>query len=217
MADAGNGPALLGVLRGPACRLTDGEVVLLASWRENGTVQQGLSQVADATKVPEYPLALDAWNSMEADRIEHLRAVATRLGSWRQLVDRMPHHELLRHALEESGAFHAMAAWLVPEGTGAEAARRVAGGVEFVLNRAREIEQARPLTMAEMSSILDLHASGEIRENIDPDLSADEDMVRVMSIHASKGLEAKALVLLVPELGKKAYRPRGSEIGRAHV
>ena len=210
LADAGNGPALLGVLRGPACRLTDGEVVLLASWRENGTVQQGLSQVADATKVPEYPLALDAWNSMEADRIEHLRAVATRLGSWRQLVDRMPHHELLRHALEESGAFHAMAAWLVPEGTGAEAARRVAAGVEFVLNRAREIEQARPLTMAEMSSILDLHASGEIRENIDPDLSADEDMVRVMSIHASKGLEAKAVVLLVPELGERPYRPRGS-------
>jgi ATP-dependent exoDNAse (exonuclease V) beta subunit len=210
LADAGNGPALLGVLRGPACRLTDGEIVLLASWRENGTVQQGLSQVAGATKVPEYPPALDAWNHMEADRIGHLRAVAGRLNAWRRLVDRMPHHELLRLALEESGAFHAMAAWLVPEGTGAETARRVAAGIEFVLDRAREIEQSRPLSMAEMSSILDRHAAGEIRESIDPDLSADEDMVRVMSIHASKGLEAKAVVLLVPELGKRPYRPRGS-------
>lgn len=210
LADAGNGPALLGVLRGPACRLTDGEIALLASWRENGTVQQGLTHAADADKVPEYPPALEAWNHLEADRIGHLRAVAGRVNSWRRLVDRMPHHELLRLALEESGAFRAMAAWLVPDGTGAETARRVAAGIEFVLDRAREIEQARPLSMAEMSSILDRHAAGEIRESIDPDLSADEDMVRVMSIHASKGLEAKAVVLLVPELGEKTYRPRGS-------
>jgi len=210
LANADDGPALLGILRGPACRLTDSEIMLLASWREKGTPQQGLAKLTNPTEVPDNAPAHEAWNQLGADRVEHLRAVAHRLASWRRLVDRMPHHELLRMALDESGAFMAMAAWLAPAGTGAEAARRIASGIEFVLDRVREIEQARPITMADMADILDRHSSGEIREGIDPDLSADEDMVRVMSIHASKGLEAAAVVLLVPEVGKKPHRPRGS-------
>lgn len=210
LANADDGPALLGILRGPACRLTDSEIMLLASWRERGTPQQGLAMIGDPARAPDNAPALEAWNQLGADRVEHLRSVAARLASWRRLVDRMPHHELLRMALDESGAFMAMAAWLAPGGTGAEAARRVASGIEFVLDRVREIEQARAITMADMADILDRHASGEIREGIEPDLSADEDMVRVMSIHASKGLEAKAVVLLVPEVGKKPHRPRGS-------
>lgn len=212
LADSGNGPALLGVLRGPVCRLTDSEIVLLSSWCPKGSVHKGLAMVgAGSDTIPETPAAQEAWNHLSADRKAHLRAAVFQLGCWRRLVDRMPHHELLRMALDESGAFQAMAAWLVPEGTGAEAARRVAAGVEFALDRAREIEQSRPLSMAELSTLLDLHAMGEIRENIDPDLSEDEDMVRVMTIHASKGLEAKAVALLVPELGKNSHdRPRGT-------
>lgn len=211
LADANNGPALLAVLRGPACRLTDGEILLVSSWNEGKGLGQNLYQVAQGND-PTSPPATEVWKHLAEDRKQCIRSAAINLHNWRQLVDRMPHHELIQSALECSGAFDAMAAWLTPTGTGAESVRRVAAGIDFVIDRFRDIESARPITLANLVEILDMYASDAIKEDIDPDLSTEEDMVRVMTIHASKGLEAEAVALVIPDVGRKAYLPQASSM-----
>ena len=210
LADADHGPALLAVLRGPVFRLTDGEILLVSSWNECRSLGQNLYQVAQGNN-PTFPAAAEAWQHLSEDRKACVRSAAIHLHNWRQLVDRMPHHELIQNALETSGAFEAMAAWLTPLGTGAESVRRSAAGIDFVINRMREIESARPITLVNLVELLGLYASGGIKEDIDPDLSIEEDMVRVMTIHASKGLEAKAVALVIPEVSR-SYTPPASDM-----
>jgi ATP-dependent exoDNAse (exonuclease V) beta subunit len=225
LADPSDNPALMGVLLGPVARLTPGEITLLAVLGAAGDVlrpnlEAGLRALAN----PEAPNPFTSvreeakipWNSLAPHRREHLQAIARRLAGssgWRALVDRMPHHQLVRHVLQESGAWLALAAWNSCPGASPESFDRAARGIDHALERMEEMETRSPLSLREMAETLTGLMEGEIAEKVDAELGPGEDLVRVMTVHVSKGLEARVVGLLVPSVGERGNRmPVGSSL-----
>ena len=217
LSDAADGPALLAVLQGPAGRLSPSEILLLGmvgspveTPRPN--LEAGLRWAGNNAEPPPGP-ALKAWKQLPALRQERLRLVARQVAGktgWRALVDRMPHHQLLRLVLRESGGWQALAAWHARPGASADAFDRAARGLDHALDRICEIESQGPLTLCEMAQLLGELMEGNIHEKVDAELGPGEDLVRLMTVHTSKGLEARVIGLLVPMVGKGGTQPRSA-------
>ena len=223
LADPADNPALLGVLLGPVARCTPSEITLLGVLGSSGetvrpNLEAGLRALAASDScgsfTPAREVAKTAWDSLPPQRREHLQAVARRLagaGGWRTLVDRMPHHQLVRHLLQESGAWLALAAWNSRPGASPESFDRAARGIDHALARMEEMEASSPLSLREMAETLTGLMEGEIAEKVDAELGPGEDLVRIMTVHVSKGLEARVVGLLVPTVGKRGKSmPGGS-------
>jgi len=225
LADPSDNPALLGVLLGPVARLTPSEITLLGVLCVSGdtvrpNLEAGLRALADpeapAPFIPTGVKAKTAWDSLAQHRRDHLQNTARRLvgaSGWRALVDRMPHHQLVRHVLQESGAWLAIAAWNARPGASPESFDRSARGIDHALGRMEELESGSPLSLREMAETLTGLMEGEIAEKVDAELGPGEDLVRIMTVHVSKGLEARVVGLLVPSVGERGNRmPLGSNM-----
>lgn len=225
LADPSDNPALMGVLLGPVARLTPSEITLLGVLGASGdtvrpNLEAGLRALADPVLpnpfIPPWEEAKTAWNSLAPHRREHLQFLASHLAGangWRALVDRMPHHQLVRHVLQESGAWLALAAWNARPGASPESFDRAARGIDHALDRMEEMEARSPLSLREMAETLNGLMEGEIAEKVDAELGPGEDLVRVMTVHVSKGLEARVVGLLVPSVGERGNRmPVGSSL-----
>lgn len=225
LADPSDTPALLGVLLGPVARLTPSEITLLGVLCVSGdtvrpNLEAGLRALADpeapAPFIPMGVKAKTAWDSLAQHRRDHLQNTARRLvgaSGWRALVDRMPHHQLVRHVLQESGAWLAIAAWNARPGASPESFDRSARGIDHALGRMEELESGSPLSLREMAETLTGLMEGEIAEKVDAELGPGEDLVRIMTVHVSKGLEARVVGLLVPSVGERGNRmPLGSNM-----
>lgn len=218
LADPGDGLALFAVLRGPCCRLTDSEILLLARLG-NGRLLSGMALVAAhgksetdiVTALVERPSdaisdAVQAFALLGEARRNLLGKVCTSLcekGTWRAGVDRMPHHQLIRHILASSGAWQAFAGWLAAAGTSPVTVDRISRGLEYALDRIEALEAERPLTMLRLAHVLEDHVDGKVDEVVEAELAPGEQLVRLMTAHASKGLEARVVALLVPEVPKR--------------
>lgn len=125
---------------------------------------------------------LALWNALTQDTSEELRFAAETLQTLRERAARVTIYELMAEALAHTGYLATLTA--LPDG-----ARRRAN-VEKLLDRARE---GGNVTLGAFSRYLADLSALEVREG-EAALDA-EDAIRLMTIHASKGLEFPVVVL----------------------
>ncbi|MCL6516953.1 UvrD-helicase domain-containing protein [Alicyclobacillus sp.] len=143
----------------------------------------------------------DAWAHLEdtgapgwqAALTEKVRAFHDRLRAWRALARRATTEEVLRRALEDTGFLAYVSG--MPGGQGRRA------NVEALLTKARVYDRRHPDGVFGFIR----RANEALERNVDEGeartLGENEDVVRVMTIHQSKGLEYP--VVLVADLGKQ--------------
>ncbi|MCR5674831.1 MAG: helicase-exonuclease AddAB subunit AddA [Lachnospiraceae bacterium] len=121
-------------------------------------------------------------NAMISDTLrDKCQAFLLRLKSWREAAGRMPVGELLDRILAETGYMERIAA--MPAG-----ARRRAN-VRMLLIRAAEFERSGGHGIAGFAARIEQYRRVEVDFGEANELSEDADLVRIMSIHKSKGLE----------------------------
>lgn len=100
-----------------------------------------------------------------------------------------------RHAARHRGSLAAFvehfiaARSLVPIGILAQGGRNSFRRARFIVEQARKFEEAGPESLGAFVEWLEQRASGPIRDQEGASLDDDEDAVRILTIHASKGLE----------------------------
>lgn len=181
-----NNLSLATVLRSPLFDCSDQDLILLATFDKGGWYQR-LQSLASTLEKP-HPLA----------------AAASLLESWRQLAGQIPIHDLLDRIFHEGNVLERYQAALPPH----LASKARANLIRF-LELALEIDSGRYPSLGHFLARL-----GEMRDNSDeaPDeapVSGNSDRVRLLTIHASKGLEAPVVFLADSAQGTsadKAYR-----------
>ena len=140
-----------------------------------------------------------------ADPAHPLRRAAEDLERWRQLVGRIPTHDLLDRMYFEADALRRYRAAL-PGEAGAQAVSNLTRFLELAL----ELDSGRyPSTPAFVRHLEDMRA-GRIQASDAPDLipaGARDDRVRILTVHAAKGLESPVVfyaVLKKPRRMEKA-------------
>lgn len=213
LANGSDDLALFAVLRGPLIGLDDSELLFLATLggRHLG---KGLNNLEKLLAEDEsWSSSLDestaaalkqAWTQIGDDRRCVLRIASQRLGSqgtWRQRVDRMPHAELMRFALDES---HAWAAYA----TGEEGDRSLAN-LRLLLDEVGTLEADRPGSLAETARRLKLLVD-EVDDEEQAELDAPAgNAVQIMTVHAAKGLQFPVVAVVGLE---RPFRPDHADV-----
>jgi ATP-dependent helicase/nuclease subunit A len=172
---------LAAAMRGPIARLPEPENSLakirIASPRAEGVA---------------FHEAVTAYASTQNDELAaRLRAFFNQLSRWRELAQRRPLADVIERIFEQSGYL----AWCsaLPGGE-----QRVAN-LLYLLERARQFGTFHRQGLARFLEFIE-----NLKEESDlgqPSVASDaEDVVRIMSVHRSKGLEFPVVVL--PDLGK---------------
>ncbi len=201
LANASDELALFAVLRGPLIGLDDSELLFLSTLGGRRLLK-GLQRAEHLLN------GEDHWTDYEFDeptraviraahaaippaRLEAIRVAVNRLGyqgSWRQKVDRLPHAELLRSALDESGAWAVFA-----EGDEGD---RCLANLRLLLDHVRHLEAERPAPLADTARRLKrLVDDAEKEEQAEIDVPAD-NAVQVMTVHKAKGLQAAVVTVI---------------------
>jgi ATP-dependent helicase/nuclease subunit A len=206
LANAADDLSLFAALRGPLAGLDDSEVLFLSTLG-NRRLFNGLRLLAatDDHLEPRSDIALtelswvkgeldksdrpwellrQCWGILSAERKAVVRTAADRLGqggTWRQRVDRLPHADLLRLALDESQAWAIYAAET-------EGEQRVAN-LRLFLDELHDLEADRPAGLAETARRLTIFVDEATKEEQAELAPAGGDSVQVMTVHAAKGLE----------------------------
>jgi len=167
-----NNLSLATVLRSPLFACSDEELLLLAQ-RGSGNWYQRLHDTA-TTLASDSPLA----------------RAARQLENWRALAGRIPIHDLLDRIFSEGNVLARYQA-AFPE----HLRNRAEANLVRFLELALEIDSGRYPSLSHF-----LYRLGELRENRDeaPDeapVSGSSERVRIMTIHAAKGLEAPVVFL----------------------
>jgi ATP-dependent helicase/nuclease subunit A len=179
LADDRSDIDLAAVLRSPLGAFPD-DLLYAVARSGSGSLWSRLGRFDPAR--PPVPVAPDV-----ARRAARVRE---RIERWRELADRIPLSDLMARALEESGAFAALA-W------GPRGPQRVAN-VEKLLDLARRFEAESGLGIA--AFVERLRVLGEIEEREgEADVPAGLGGVRLLTVHAAKGLEFP--LVIVPEIG----------------
>ncbi len=168
LADPFDDLNLARALRSPALSCTDGDLVAIAQ-APGGAWWERLGTLADPGAA--------------------LRRARELLEGWRRFAGVLPVHDLLDRILFESGA-RARYAAVVPESS----CGQVQANIDALLSLALELDAGRFPSLTRF--LLELRV---LRAADDPDadegMSADEDAVRLLTVHAAKGLEAPIVVL----------------------
>jgi ATP-dependent helicase/nuclease subunit A len=133
-----------------------------------------------------------------------LARAARSLAGWRALADRMPVHDLLDRIYFEAD---------VPERYAAAAPahlrQRIAANLTRLLDLALEADGGRFPSLARFLARLEV-LTGEDSESLDAGDEEAGDQVRVMTVHAAKGLESP-VVFLVDAARKPSANERGAD------
>jgi len=206
LTDSGDELALFALLRGPMGQLSDQEILFLSQLGRGG-IQRGLRHFPDPGGIDLSSLAKGdeswsklsapiqqalerSWQGMTAMDRRRIQLTAVQLDSWRQRVDRMAHADLLKRCLEESGAYAIYAA-----GTGGELILANLGRL-FDLIRAEEKRSAPGL--GRLARWMRDQVDDSLKEE-QAVLSAGQDAIQIMTVHAAKGLEFPVVAVLKME------------------
>ena len=199
LADGGDSLSLFAVLRGPLGQCTDTELLFL-SYLGRGRLEQGLRLAANLDdarlaaeltaikKEPAQKALRQTWDLWSEETKERLRRCGQMIKGWRGRVDRLPHADLLQHALEESGAYAIYAA--------EEEGDVMLANLERLFDLIRD-EEARPDLSRLARRLRDLRDDSMREEQAA--LPAGADAVQVMTVHAAKGLEFPVVAVLKME------------------
>ena len=180
--------ALAAVLRSPLAGLPAGA--------DAADVLARVRLAARGADVPFFEAAAMAIEGDDAELSAMLRGVWDRLDRWRELGRRRPLAELIWHVLQESG-YLAYVAGLI------DGPQRQANLLELHRRAAQYDAGRRAGDLGGFLAFLDaLDDAGEVGQP--PAVSAGEDVVRVMSVHAAKGLEFPVVFLV--DCGKRHNR-----------
>lgn len=168
--------AMVGVLRSPFCGVSDETLLHLA--REEGWVQNRGHWVEKGC-------------SPEESR--KLKQFLHQFERFRQFKGRVPVADLLSDLLEQSGYIHVI--WSTPRGKQARA------NLEKFLQLLRQWKDVDANSLKSILDKVDRLTELEDRETEAPVEAEEENSVRLMSIHQSKGLEFP--VVFVPDLARK--------------
>ena len=172
--------ALLGVLRSPFFSLSDDTIYLLAErgqglWQGLATVPEGLSEE-------------------QAARVRRARALLAEL---RVEKDRRSRADWMGLAFALTGYDAALLAeFLGP---------RKLANLEKLISLAEEIDSAGALSLAAFTARLQTAVFSEAKEALAPTHPESADVVRIMSVHQSKGLEFP--VVFLADLDRKDQPP----------
>lgn len=169
--------SLLGMLRGPAFRWSDGELLQLRMISREKLYIQLLEDAAAG----DHPLA---------SRAQH---VLDTLATWQEWATRQGMADFFSHLMDDIDLLDSASAR--PGGD----QRRL--NLEFLLERGRQFDRFSRKGLDEFLRFLDdLIDNGEDFAPPSP-LSEDADVVRIMTIHGSKGMQFP--IVYVPFLGKR--------------
>lgn len=148
---------------------------------KRGLGDKALAKIHQLARVEQIPLALAATRILDTDELtpQARRALGSFIGDvarWRDMANDLPHPELARQLLDESG-YTAM--WQ------AEKSAEAAGRLENLNELVRAMEEYETLgAFLEHVSLV-----------MDNDATAEDEKVTIMTIHAAKGLEFDTVFL----------------------
>jgi len=178
--------SLAGVLRSPFFALADETLLWLA--RQPGGLSGGLF----ADKPP---------SQLEASQAERVAFAARTLGELRAMKDRLPVAALVNEALARTGYDAVLLAEFLGE--------RKLANLRKLIEQARQFDRAGTFTLDDFIAQLSEFVARQPHEPPAATQSEDTDVVRLMTIHQSKGLEFP--VVVVPDLDRKSHT-RGTGI-----
>ncbi|HEV2948696.1 MAG TPA: UvrD-helicase domain-containing protein, partial [Gemmataceae bacterium] len=206
LADSGDELALFALLRGPMGQLSDQEILFL-SQLDRGSIHRGLRHFSDPQRIDLSSLAKNGetwsklstpiqqaleglWQGMTAMDRRRIRTSAVRLDSWRQRVDRMAHADLLQRCLEESGAYAIYAA--EPDG------ELILANLGRLFDLIRAEEKRSVPGLGRLARWMRDQVDDSLKEE-QAVLSAGQDAIQIMTVHAAKGLEFPVVAVLKME------------------
>ncbi len=163
LADPSRDLDLAGLLRSPFFGLSDDGLFLLAHGRGDATLYDELLK-------PRRPGEFSAKDQNVVERAQAL------IPSWLSMVDLAKPSSLLHRLLDDTGAW------------GIFSAMGSAGTLRKLLRVLRGF-QASGASLAQVVEVLDEHIHNVPREGIELDESLSDNTVKIMTVHAAKGLE----------------------------
>lgn len=205
--------ALVGILRSPFFNLSDDSIHALAlhsgdAGSPSSPDERRRSDASDAPPaLPTRPtfslhdaLLLEPPGYLPTDQQTRIRFAASLLTELRQLKDRIPLSELLTQAMERTGYDAAVLAEFL-------GARKLAN-LRKLIEMARQFDQGGFFTLKDFVTRLQTSVLEETDEEFATTQPESGDVIRLMSIHQSKGLEFP--VVIVADIDRKGP-PRGSD------
>ena len=171
--------ALAGALRSPIFGLADETLFWLV--RENESLEGAFTPEAKSSK------------SIEASQQARAKQAARILAELRQLKDRLPITELIRRVLDMTGYDAALAAEFLGE--------RKLANLGKLIEMARVFDRSTTLGLADFIVQLREFVVNEPKESLAATHPENTNVVKLMSIHKSKGLEFP--VVVVPDLERR--------------
>jgi len=172
--------SLVGVLRSPMFSLSDETLFWLA--QDRGGLGAGLF----GSKLPQ---------QIPGEQRERVKFAARVIGELRMKKDRVPTAELIKQVIAQTGYYAALLAEFLGE--------RKLANLRKLIDQARSFDRAGIFTLADFISQL----SDFVAQQPDEPLAATHpeaaDVVRLMSIHQSKGLEFPLVV--VPDINRSSH------------
>ena len=196
---------LVGILRSPFFNLSDDAIHALAVHTDSAaalTTDEKLQPIT-ATRTTlslHQTLFLEPPAYLAEDQKDRIRFAAETLTDLRNRKDRIPLSDLLTEAVEQTGYDAAILAEFLGD--------RKLANLRKLIEMARQFDQGDFFTLKDFVTRLQTSVIEETDEEFATTLPESGDVIRLMSIHQSKGLEFP--VVIVADIDRKGP-PRGSE------
>ena len=182
--------ALVGLLRSPFFSLSDDALLAIARQRDRQFGERGGGNLLAALELPPAPY-------LSEHQKGRVRFAGTVLRELRDMKDRLPLASLLTRAVERTG----YDASLLTEFLGA----RKLANLRKLIDIARRCDQGGLTTLADFVTQLQESVGEEIKEPLAATHPESSNVIRLMSIHQSKGLEFPLVV--IADMDRRANDP----------